>query len=323
MGGPGISGTIDASAWTLVSDLATGEAPSFAPAGVAVASPIGPWSALGSNGAGNGALNSYVNVVVFAGTNLYVGGGFTNAAGIAKADYVAKWNGSTWSALGSNGSGDGALAAEVNAIAISGSNVYVGGHFINAAGIAAADYVAKWNGTAWSALGSNGSGNGALNAYVLAVAVSGSDLYAGGRFDNAAGIPEADHIAKWNGSAWSALGSNGSGNGAIAGDIADVYALAVSGSDLFVGGNLFNVAGIPRLTGSPDGTAVPGLRWARMAPATVRSTRSSTPSRWPAPISTSAAASPMPRGSFRQTTLRSGTAAAGPPLGSNGAGNGH
>ena len=55
-GAPGVAGTVDVSAWTLVSDLVPGEPPRFEPAGVAVATPIGPWSAVGSNGAGDGAL---------------------------------------------------------------------------------------------------------------------------------------------------------------------------------------------------------------------------------------------------------------------------
>ena len=37
-----------------------------------------------------------------------------------------------------------------------------------------------WNGSAWSALGSDGSGDGALNDMVVAFAVSGTDLYVGG-----------------------------------------------------------------------------------------------------------------------------------------------
>ena len=41
---------------------------------------------------------------------------------------------------------------------------------------------------------------------VYALAVSGSDLYAGGYFTTAGGSA-ANDIAKWNGSSWSALGS--------------------------------------------------------------------------------------------------------------------
>jgi hypothetical protein len=41
---------------------------------------------------------------------------------------------------------------------------------------------------------------------VFALAVSGSDVYAGGNFKTAGG-GAATNIAKWNGSSWSALGS--------------------------------------------------------------------------------------------------------------------
>jgi hypothetical protein len=237
-----IVGAVDTSAWTMTTDIATGDAPHFAPAGAADGS-VGPWSALGSDGAGNGALNNFVYAVAVSGTNVYVAGAFSNAAGIAEADYVARWNGSAWSALGSNGAGNGALVnASIRAIAVSGSSVFVGGYFNNAAGIATADYVAKWNGSAWSALGSNGAGNGALNSAVLALAVDGPNLYAGGLFTNAAAVATADYVAKWNGSAWSALGSNGAGDGALAS--ADVRALAISGTSLYVGGDFSDVAGI-------------------------------------------------------------------------------
>src|SRR5688500_13000157 len=47
-GRAGVVGTVDAGAWTLVSDLRTGEAPRFAPATKAAVKPNagGPWSAL-------------------------------------------------------------------------------------------------------------------------------------------------------------------------------------------------------------------------------------------------------------------------------------
>ena len=211
------------------------------------------WSALGSDGAGDGPLGGYypyASSIAISGTDVYVGGTFTNVAGVAEADAVARWDGSDWSALGSNGAGDGALiypfgTTSVAAIVISGSDVYVGGSFLNAAGIVEADNVARWDGSDWSALGSNGAGNGALGNYdtVSALAVSGNDVYVGGYLYDVAGIPEADAVARWDGSTWSALGSNGAGNGAI--QCCSVWALAVSGSDVYVGGQLYNVAGIP------------------------------------------------------------------------------
>ena len=57
---------------------------------------------------------------------------------------------------------------------------------------------------------------------VYALAVSGTTLYAGGGFTTAGGVT-VNCVAKWNGSAWSALGT---------GMDYDVYALAVSGTTL-------------------------------------------------------------------------------------------
>ena len=175
------------------------------------------WSALGS-GLGYGTFPPRVHALAVSGSDLYVGGFFTTAGG-SGANYIAKWNGSGWSALGSG------LDAYVYTLAVSGSDLYVGGQFKTAGGTGA-NYIAKWNGSAWSALG-RGLGGGLNNfTWVKALAVSGSDLYVGGRFTTAGGNA-ANNIAKWNGSAWSALGS---------GLKSDVTALAVSGSDLYVGG---------------------------------------------------------------------------------------
>ena len=55
------------------------------------------------------------------------GGKFTTA-GAAAANYIAVWNGSTWSPLGSGMNG------EVNALAVLGANLYVGGEFTAAGG---------------------------------------------------------------------------------------------------------------------------------------------------------------------------------------------
>jgi hypothetical protein len=152
---------------------------------------------------------------------VYVGGQFTDAGENAKADHIAKWNGSNWSALGSG------LNGNVFAIAVSGSDVYAGGDFIDAGGIASADYIAKWNGSNWSALGSG------LNGAVSAIVISGSEVYVGGGFGNAGRVGNTFCIAKWNGSNWSALGDGL--NGAVS-------AIAISGSIVYVGG-LFTDAG--------------------------------------------------------------------------------
>src|SRR6185436_1985265 len=108
----------------------------------------------------------------------------------------------------------GGASLSVRAIAVSPTGeVYVGGTFLTIDGLAA-NRIAKWNGTTWSALGSG------VNSTVNAIAVSGTDVYVGGSFLTAGGIA-VNRIAKWDGTSWSALGSG-------VGD--SVWGLGVSGT---------------------------------------------------------------------------------------------
>ena len=47
-----------------------------------------------------GDRTTAVYALAVSGSTLYAGGGFTTAGGSA-ANYIAQWNGSSWSALGS------------------------------------------------------------------------------------------------------------------------------------------------------------------------------------------------------------------------------
>src|ERR1051325_3976112 len=76
------------------------------------------WVTMGSIGA-NGIV---YGAVVDGSGNLYIGGGFTNVGG-AFANGIAKWDGSQWTALGPG------LNGEVDALAVSGNDLYVGGDF--------------------------------------------------------------------------------------------------------------------------------------------------------------------------------------------------
>lgn len=75
----------------------------------------------------------------------------------------------------------------VDAAVVDGSgNLYIGGAF-TVVGDVIANGVAKWDGSSWSALGSGLSAPGIFGSHVSALAVSGSDLYAGGWFSTAGG----------------------------------------------------------------------------------------------------------------------------------------
>jgi hypothetical protein len=128
---------------------------------------------------------------------------------------------------------------EIAAMAMDGAgNLYVGGMFTFIGSSAAAN-VAKWDGTAWSALGSGvytGQQQiGSSDPIVRALAVIGSTLYVGGRFTRAGGL-DVSYLAKWDGSGWAALGSGVHGA---------VRALAVNGLALYAGGYFTQAGGAP------------------------------------------------------------------------------
>jgi len=178
------------------------------------------------------------------GGNLYAGGQFINLEDIASADHVAYLSGGTWHAMGSGpGAGGGAVDSFVRSITSDGPNVYVGTDSVNVAGIAKADHVARWNGSAWSAMGSNTAGADGwfpASSFIYSMTTSGHLVFAAGSFQNANGNPLADDIAYFNGTAWHSLGSNGAGNGPF---IGNGLALAPFRQDLITGGNFTSAGG--------------------------------------------------------------------------------
>ncbi len=180
------------------------------------------WTALGTG------LNGSVNALKVSGGSLYAGGEFTQA-GSVNADKVARWDGSSWSALGSGIGGTSPYLGgpSVLGLEVSGSDLYACGSFTTAGGVTA-NNIARWDGGAWSSLGSG------TDAVVNTITMFGSELYTGGAFATAGGV-STPYIAKWNGSTWSAVGGGTNGR---------VFAFAVSGSTLYVGGNFSQANGV-------------------------------------------------------------------------------
>src|SRR5438876_844813 len=150
----------------------------------------------------NNGVSGTINAIGISGSNIYVGGSFSVWTTAGRANYVARWDGSQWFVLGSadnNGTG-----GSVNAIATSGTDVYVGGWFAGAGGVSA-NRVARWNGSQWSALGNGSSGT---YAPVYALATNGSSVYVGGEFGGLGGVI-ANKIARWDAASgqWFPLGS--------------------------------------------------------------------------------------------------------------------
>jgi hypothetical protein len=134
------------------------------------------------------------------------------------------WTGSRWSRFGRTPNGinnQQPATSIINAIAVSGTNVYIGGNFNRVSSSTqnnvSANNIAIWNGSVWSGLGTIRtttqigliSQNGTNNA-VNTITASGTNVYIGGDFTTASSLSQqsisANRVAVWNGSVWSRVG---------------------------------------------------------------------------------------------------------------------
>ncbi len=170
------------------------------------------------------------------GAELFVSGGFIFfSTSDGSADYIVRWNGTTWFTAGN-------LASVVHRMLVwddgGGPRLYGAGSMgilLEGGGFCLG--VGRWDGSSWAPLGSCLGGVG--NALAIFDDGTGEALYVGGSFFYAGGGP-ALHVAAWDGSSWSSL--DGGVNG-------DVLGLAVfddgSGPALYAGGEFTEAGGVP------------------------------------------------------------------------------
>ena len=106
---------------------------------------------------------------------------------------LAKWDGSSWSPLGSGAN------AFVRGLASGAGGLYAVGSF-NLLGGQACNSIGKWDGTSWNALGSG------TPDYINAALEHNGKVYVGGAFSFIGGIACED-VGVWDGSSWSAMGN--------------------------------------------------------------------------------------------------------------------
>jgi trimeric autotransporter adhesin len=157
-----------------------------------------------------GPLGVVRTVLPLSGGDIVVGGSFAVADATA-ANNIARWDGSTWRALGS-----GANSGVTCLVRLPGGDLVAGG-FFGTMGGQPCNRIARWNGASWSPIGAGFSGP----VFALRVLPNG-DLVAAGQFAGA--------VARWNGATWSPLGQ-GLGTG-----IGNSLALRPNG-ELIVGGS--------------------------------------------------------------------------------------
>lgn len=129
---------------------------------------------------------------------LLAGGGFL-IPGISNSANIARWSGTRWEALGT-GLGLPSTLNTVNAIQELSDGSIVAGGIFNTTSSRPPSNPARWNGTAWQAMGTGVEGDiWAIKQLPDGrVVVGGSFLRAGGEF--------ASNIAIWDGTTWQSVG---------------------------------------------------------------------------------------------------------------------
>ncbi len=197
------------------------------------------WGALGDG------VEGTVRGISASGSGVYAAGDIY-ASGTPQVDlnYAARWNPGQgkWTPLGTGLEADWYNSyifpdkCYSCAVAAGHERLYYGGSF-EAAGGTTALHAAAWNpsATQWEAL-YNGPGGQGLDEEIKALAVIGTDVYAGGWFERV-GDQNIPYIAKWDSltKQWSPLGQGVNWG---------VEALAVMGDNLYVGGRFGQAGGI-------------------------------------------------------------------------------
>ncbi len=240
-------------------------------------------------GVGGGSSTVVNAIVVHPGTNnLFVGGQFTTA-GAGPALNVARWNGSSWFALGSG-------VGEVNALRIYGNLVVAGGNFPSD------ENVATWNGVNWTRLGGPFPclfcfPGGCCASVSSLLVMSNGVLYAGGswaRSDamNSHGLARyREDLGEWDDegddcafglfSCFPSVRAMVEYEGAlIAGDRSysgsrigggvngDVFSLCVHNGDLYAAGSFSNAGEDPNRVSATNIARWNGSNWSAIAPPT-------------------------------------------------------
>lgn len=171
---------------------------------------------------------TYYNIsVLYSDTltsSLYAGGSLVQAGGIP-VNNIAKWDGTSWSAMGA-----GIPDHIIYTINSYNGELYAGGL---AMGYGVTGGLFKWDGTNWIDLDANND--------VIASIVYNNELYVGGWFDTIAGN-QIYNIAKWNGIIWDSVGNNYAMQG--------VYALQEYNGELFATGTFNNNYGVHKWNGT-------------------------------------------------------------------------
>lgn len=169
----------------------------FADAGTLLSQRVAEWTVNSWVPLGQG-IESYVFAFDAWNEEPVIGGVFTMAGG-SSADFVARWDGATWTTLGAD-----PPAGPIYSLVSYEGNLIAGGNFPSAGGETTRG-IARWNGASWSPFAGEGV-NGGSFPEITALLVDGTSLVAVGSFTSIDGAP-AQSVARWHGNAWEPVGA--------------------------------------------------------------------------------------------------------------------
>lgn len=137
--------------------------------------------------------SSSVSAIERFGNDLVFGGTFTEVNSVS-ANRIAKWDGSTWSALGSG------LDGFVSCMEVYNNELYVAGDFTMAGGVSVS-HIAKWDGSSWSDVDGGMTGS---SGFIHDMVVHDGKLYVCGQFGEIGGST-SDNFAYWDGTSWTGI----------------------------------------------------------------------------------------------------------------------
>lgn len=151
--------------------------------------------------------------------NWYVGGYFNQIDGVA-VNNIARWDGSTWSALSTAAADWANWNYRVSTMAFWGDDLYVGGANLSIGGL---DYVdlAYWDGSTWHQAGSGFDQYGTVSK----IAVFNNELFFAGSFEQFNGVAVRS-FARWDGTTINQLST----------DIHKIEFMQASSANLYIAG---------------------------------------------------------------------------------------
>ena len=147
-------------------------------------------------GQGSAGPNGVVFTMIRASNGDLIAGGNFTVADNAVVNGIARYDGTTWQAIG----GGGVEGMVFKLVEMPNGDIIAAGQLQQAGGMPVGN-IARWNGSSWSSLGSG------MDSPVLDLAVlANGNLVASGAFAFAGSVA-VERIAMWDGANWSAMGS--------------------------------------------------------------------------------------------------------------------